>query len=88
MLAAMNREVTGTVNIGTQANYSINQLATLIGGDAEFIPERIGEARETLADNSKARELLGWVPKVELAEGIAVVDAYEKRNPPGLIISI
>jgi len=88
MLAAMNREITGTVNIGTNSNYSINQLAGLIGGDVEMIAARLGEARETLADNSKARELLGWVPRVSLTDGIAVVDAYEKRNPPGLIISI
>jgi len=85
MLAAMNRDVTGIVNIGTCQNHSINDLAKMIGGETTFIPARQAEARETLADNTRARTVLGWTPQVELASGLAVVEAYEKRNPPGLI---
>ena len=34
------------------------------------IPERPGEARNSRADNSKAKEILGWEPKVNLEEWI------------------
>jgi UDP-glucose 4-epimerase len=68
LLAAEKIEVVGSVNIGTGRNYSINELANMIGGDRIYIPERIGETRETLADNSRARDELGWEPKVRLED--------------------
>lgn len=55
------------INIGRGNNYSVNELAQMIGGPTKFVGERI-EPKETLADNSKARELLGWGPTVELPE--------------------
>ena len=60
--------MTGPVNIGTGRNYSINDLAVMVGGDRLYIPERIGETRETLANNMRAREELGWSPKVNLED--------------------
>lgn len=57
----------GTYNIGKGANLSINQVAKLVGGPTEYISERKGEVRETLADNSKARAE-GWEPTKGLAE--------------------
>ncbi len=59
------------INIGAGHSYSMKEVAALVGGETEFIPERAGDPRATLADNSKARELLGWVPEVTLEEGIA-----------------
>lgn len=58
-------------NIGAGKNYSVNEIAKLIGGETVGIPERPGEYRTTLADNSKARKLLGWQPKRSLPEAIA-----------------
>jgi len=66
LLAAEKIKVTGPVNIGTGRNYSINDLATMIGGDRQYAPERVGETRETLANNMRAREELGWTPKINL----------------------
>lgn len=80
MLAAMNRDVTGTLNIGTGQNYSINQVAEIIGGPTVFIPPRLGEARVTLADITKAKDLLGWKPNVMFKQGISVVVDYNSRN--------
>jgi nucleoside-diphosphate-sugar epimerase len=57
------------LNIGRGNNYSVNELAEMIGGPTEFIPPRI-EPFETLADNSLARELIGWEPTVDLPEWI------------------
>ncbi len=58
------------INIGAGRNYSINQLAKIIGGRTVRIPPRPGEAKATLADNSKAKKILNWEPKVDLKEGI------------------
>jgi UDP-glucose 4-epimerase len=63
--------VTGPVNIGTGRNYSINDLADMIGGDRVYVAERVGETRETLANNMRAREELGWTPKVSLVDFLA-----------------
>ena len=37
-------------------------------GNYEFIPERPGEARETLSDTNKAKKILGWEPKDRLKQ--------------------
>ena len=69
MLAAKctNQEALGTViNIGTGTNHSVLDLVKLLDGEHQFIPARDGEARETLADNTRARTILGWDPKIKL----------------------
>ena len=58
------------INIGAGKNFSINQVAKLIGGPVVHEPARI-EPHDTLADNSLAKKLLGWVPEVGLEAGIA-----------------
>jgi UDP-glucose 4-epimerase len=50
------------INIGNGDNRSINEIADMVGGDRVNVDPVI-EPPETLADNSKARELLGWKPK-------------------------
>ena len=55
------------INIGRGRNYSVNELAEMIGGPTEYIGERL-EPRENLADNSLAKELLGWEPTVDLPD--------------------
>ncbi len=51
-------------NLGTNRNHSVLDIAKLIDGEYIHIDPRPGEARETLADNSKAKRLLGWNPKM------------------------
>ena len=63
------------INIGAGKNYSVNELAKMIGGPTKFIGDRI-EPKETLADNSLAKELLGWEPTVELPEWL---EEYKKE---------
>jgi len=53
-------------NVGTGINYSINEIAKMIGGESVNIPNRIGEARTTLADNKKIKSEFGWTPKIDL----------------------
>jgi UDP-glucose 4-epimerase len=53
----------GTVfNIGSGKNYSINEIAKMYGHEMINIPPRIGESRETLANNDKAKNVLSWKP--------------------------
>lgn len=59
----------GVFNIGTGKNYSMLEIADLIGGEKEFIDARPGEVLETLADNSKARSK-GWEPQITIEQWI------------------
>lgn len=57
------------INIGGSKNWSVNQIADMIGGPRVFIEPRI-EPRKSLPDLTRAKELLGWEPAMELPEGI------------------
>jgi nucleoside-diphosphate-sugar epimerase len=59
------------LNIGQGRNVSINWIAERIGGPKVHLPARPGDARHTLADNRRAREILGWRPLVSTEEGLA-----------------
>ncbi len=59
------------INIGTGKNHSVNEMADMIGGPKTSLPPRI-EPKETLADNSRAKELLGWEPEMRLDGWIPV----------------
>ena len=68
-ICAMMTNYSGiTVNIGSGKNYSVNEVAAFISDDTINIPERPGEARETLADNSRAQKLLSWTPQTTLGD--------------------
>jgi UDP-glucose 4-epimerase len=55
------------INIGRGQNFSVNEVAAMIGGPTAPLPERL-EPKVTLADNSLAKELLDWEPTVNLPE--------------------
>ncbi len=42
----------------------------MVGDKYAFIESRSGEAQDTLADISKAKELLGWEPTVKVEDWI------------------
>lgn len=72
-LLAMESPAAGkgeVINIGTGENYSVRQVAGLIGGPAVFTEPR-REPKETRADISRAKELLAWEPRVTFEAGIA-----------------
>jgi UDP-glucose 4-epimerase len=58
-------------NIGTGRNYSINEIAALMGGETVTLPPRPAESRLSLADTTKANSDLGWTSKVRLEDWIA-----------------
>tara|TARA_B100000575_G_scaffold19173_1_gene13240 strand:+ start:3562 stop:4470 length:909 start_codon:yes stop_codon:yes gene_type:complete len=71
LLAAKHKQkLNGEVfNIGNGKNFSINDVADMFGGKKEYGELRT-EPFETLADNSKARKILGWKPNGDLSSWI------------------
>jgi len=57
-------------NIGTGHNHSILEVAKMIDHNYEFIPSRLGEAKTTLANINKAKQLLNYNPKISLKNWI------------------
>ena len=67
ILAATNPEdLKGEAfNIGNGDNYSVNELADMLGGEKSY-GNKVIEPFETLADNSKAALMFNWEPKGNL----------------------
>lgn len=72
LLAATSDKVGNgdVINIGAGKNKTVLELATLIGGPVVHEEERL-EPKDALADNKKAKELLGWEPQENFEAGIA-----------------
>jgi UDP-glucose 4-epimerase len=62
-------------NVGTGKSYTILEIAGMIGGDVEHIEDRKGEAKHTLADLTKSKEMFGYEPQKNLETYI-----QEKKN--------
>lgn len=76
-LLAANSDLVGEVlNIGGGVRMSVNELIKKIekitGKKAklEYVEGQKGEVKDTLADISKAKEILNWKPRVEIEEGL------------------
>ena len=66
LAATRNKDFKGDVfNIGNGSNYSINQVADMLGGEKIYGEKRI-EPFQTLADNTKAKLNLNWEPTGDL----------------------
>ncbi len=59
-----------TINIGNEKSQSVNYLASLIGGEIQYLPARPGDILHTGADITMAKDLLGWEPKISFEEGV------------------
>ena len=77
----MEKEVSGgeVFNIGAGHNVTIKAIAEMIGGPIQYVEARL-EPKASLADNSKARNILGWIPEVNIEEGVG-----ELKKIAGLI---
>ena len=89
--AAVTEQAIGkTINLGSNREISIGNLAKLIGTlmekDIQIISEDLrkrpkdSEVRRLLADASLAKELLGWEPKYSLEEGLEKTIEWIKSN--------
>ena len=76
-------------NVGTGIETSDRQLHTAVakavGGpdDPEFHPDRLGDLRRSCLDNGLAKRVLGWVPQVELDDGVRRTVEYFRRLHAG-----
>jgi UDP-glucose 4-epimerase len=77
-----------TFNVGTGRATKISELSSLL---AELVnrtqispthsPERAGDIRHSYADMTRAREILGFQPKVELKQGLkSLIDSISTRT--------
>lgn len=70
------RSVTGTFNVGTGVRTTVDEVFAMISALFDGVPParhtaaRTGELQEISLDASKALELLGWRPQVDIARGI------------------
>jgi UDP-N-acetylglucosamine/UDP-N-acetyl-alpha-D-glucosaminouronate 4-epimerase len=74
-------------NVGCGGRISLNQmiknLEKILGVTAEvaYLPARDGDVRDSMADIGKAREILGYVPKVEFEEGLRLtVESFKNAS--------
>jgi UDP-glucose 4-epimerase len=58
------------INVGAGCEVSVKRIAELIGGPVVHVPPRGFDERFKRAGIKRARELLGWEPRVQIDEGI------------------
>jgi UDP-N-acetylglucosamine/UDP-N-acetyl-alpha-D-glucosaminouronate 4-epimerase len=75
------------INIGNGKSVTINELLNTLkelSGQqevrAEYLPERLGDIRHSLADLGQATALLGYVPKVGLLDGLRLTLDWWKNS--------
>jgi UDP-glucose 4-epimerase len=85
-LAAGDSQATGSFNIGTGKQTSVLDLVEALRAhadgdfDPEMAPERPGEVQHIALDYTRAREELGFEPKVGLDEGLEItLESVRKR---------
>src|SRR5215813_4810017 len=87
-------EVSEPVNLGNPEEFTILQFAEAVraaaggGGKLSFKPLPVGDPQQRRPDITRARKLLGWEPKIRLAEGLKETIAYfravaSERASPG-----
>ena len=75
-------EITGPVNLGNPGEFTILQLAkevlALTGSSAKIVhrPLPADDPKQRCPDISRAQELLGWQPQVQLRDGLTKTIAY------------
>jgi UDP-glucose 4-epimerase len=87
LLAATAPDVSGQVfNVACGERITLLDMITtlnrLVGRDQpiEYSPARSGDVRHSLAAIGKARQLLGYAPAIDLAEGLARTLAWYREN--------
>jgi UDP-glucuronate decarboxylase len=82
LLMATGEDVTGPINLGNPEEVAIRDLAEMILGltasRSRIVsrPLPLDDPRRRCPDVSKAKALLGWEPKVSLADGLRETVTY------------
>jgi len=84
LLALKNNTGEDVFNIGTGVETSVNQIFHILRGilhiDIKELhgPPKKGEQRRSVIDPSRARDMLGWRPHVDLMEGLGLTANFFK----------
>jgi UDP-glucuronate decarboxylase len=84
-LMATPEDVTGPINLGNPAEFTIGELAELAieltgsGSKLTYLPLPQDDPKQRQPDIGLARRQLGWEPKVPLREGLKETIAYFDR---------
>lgn len=80
--AALNQVYNVAVGQRTTLTELFDNLKVVAGSDLEAIygPPRKGDIQHSLADISKARNLLGYDPKIDVKEGLRITFEWYKNN--------
>ncbi len=82
-----NRSDGEVLNIGCgqrfTVNYMIDTLKSLLNSDikSKYVDSVSGDARDTLANIDKGKELIGYEPKTSLKKGLRKFITWYKKNP-------
>ncbi len=82
ILAAQNSELNGVFNLGTGKSVSINQLVKLVieltgsKSKIQYLPERKGDIKHSLADISETATKLNFSPDYDLIVGVKSTIEY------------
>jgi UDP-glucuronate 4-epimerase len=91
ILAALERAPMGfrAYNLGSSAPIELRALVRAIADAAgvepivERAPAQLGDVDATYANVTRARDELGWEPRIELRDGLRTVIAWVREHPEG-----
>ena len=78
-------ETTGPINIGNPNEFTVRELAekviALIGSSSQIVQEPLpqDDPKQRQPDITKAKEVLGWQPSIELEQGLVKTVDYFRR---------
>ena len=85
--AAPAEKISGQVmNVATNVRVTLNEVVEVLreitgyGGPVAYAPERAGDIKHSLADISRAEELLGYRPKVDFRAGLVRTVEWYRRT--------
>jgi hypothetical protein len=84
-LMETSHDVTGPINLGNPVEYTIRELAettiALTGSSSKIVHQPLppDDPKQRQPDITRAQELLGWEPKVQLEEGLRKAIEYFDR---------
>ena len=90
MRAAESGEAAGKIiNIANGERVTLNALLEIMkkltgqtGIEADYQPPRVGDVRDSLADITVARSVLGYQPRIDLEEGLRLtIDWFKSKRP-------
>ena len=86
LIALMNSDYIGPVNIGNPNEFTINQLANLVKEkinlnlNIEYMPLPLDDPLQRRPDIYLAKKKLSWEPKINIDQGLKLTIDYFKKN--------